>query len=59
MSGKLFLALALLLILLDVAIPYLFLRDVASFGGSFLFWTVLPGIGIVAAAFYTRPWSDK
>ena len=54
-----FLGLALLLVLLDVAIPYLFLRDVASFGGSFLFWTVLPAIGIVAAAFYTRPWSNK
>jgi NADH:ubiquinone oxidoreductase subunit 3 (subunit A) len=59
MTGKTFLLLALLLVILDVAIPYLFLRDIASFGGSFLFWTVLPAIGILAAAFYTRPWSNK
>ncbi len=54
-----FLAIGTFLVLVDVAIPYLFLRNTASFTGSFLLWTILPAFGIVAAAFYTRPWSSR
>lgn len=59
MKGKLFLTLGVFLVLVDVVVPYLFLRETASFTGSFLFWTALPAIGIVAAAIYTRPWSNR
>ena len=58
MKGKLFLGLGVFLVLIDVAVPYLFLRKTASFAGSFLFWTALPALGIVAAALYTRPWRN-
>lgn len=54
-----FLAVGVFLVLVDVAIPYLFLRDTATFSGSFLLWTVLPALGIAAAAVYTRPWRER
>lgn len=53
------LAIGAFLILVDVAVPYLFLRDTASFMGSFFLWTLLPALGIIAAAVYTRPWSSR
>jgi uncharacterized membrane-anchored protein len=59
MKGKMFLALGAFLVLVDVAVPYLFLRDTASFMGSFFLWTLLPVLGIIAAAVYTRPWSNR
>lgn len=54
-----FLAIGVFLVLVDIAIPYLYLRDTASFMGSFFLWTILPGLGIIAAAFYMRPWSHR
>lgn len=59
MSGRTFLILAIVLVAIDLLVPYLALADVTSFAGTFLFWCVLTLLVIVGAAWYTRGWSSK
>jgi hypothetical protein len=59
MKGQSFLLIAVLLVVTDLVVPYAFLGDVTTFAGTFLFWCVLTLAVIIAAAFYTRRWSDE
>lgn len=59
MTGRTFLLLAVVLVAVDLLVPYLALAGIASFAASFLFWCVLTLIVILAAAWYTRSWSKE
>lgn len=48
--------LVLILGVLDVGIPYIFLRNFASFLGSYLFWIILTLTTIVWGILYTNSW---
>lgn len=56
MKGTHFLALAVVLALVDVLIPYAFLKDIASFQASYLFWTLLTLSVVIFGILYTRRW---
>ena len=59
MKGLTFLLLSLVLVGIDVAIPYGLIGHIPSFAASFLFWSVLVLVAIVAAGWYIRGWGDK
>lgn len=59
MTGRAFLLLALVLVAVDLLVPYLALAGIASFAASFLFWCALTLVVILAAAWYTRSWSSE
>lgn len=56
MRGRYFLILFAFLALVDGLVPYLLLRNVARFTGTFLFWCLLTLGMILFALFYTRRW---
>ncbi|WP_208590587.1 hypothetical protein [Gracilibacillus suaedae] len=49
----------LLVVILGYVIPYTFLSDVTKWYGSFLFWSILAVITILANYFLTTDWSDE
>ncbi len=56
MKGRHLAFLGILLGLINVGIPYLFLRDVSSFWGSFLFW-ILVTVGVLSVGLWKiRQW---
>ncbi|MFO7782249.1 MAG: hypothetical protein R6W94_11555 [Spirochaetia bacterium] len=59
MKGRTFLVLAVALVAVDLLVPYLFLADIPSFAASFLFWTALTLLVIIAAAGYIRHWGKE
>ena len=59
MRGRTFLLIAVVLAVIDLAVPYLFLGASGSFAASFLFWCALTLAVIVAATVYTRHWSKE
>ena len=59
MKGRTFLVLAVALVAVDLLVPYLFLADVPSFAASFLFWSALTLLVIVAAARHIRHWGQE
>ncbi|NBB89879.1 MAG: hypothetical protein GVY23_01575 [Spirochaetes bacterium] len=59
MRGGTFLILALVVMAVDVLVPYLILADVASFAGSFFFWSVLTLLIILSAAWHIRHWGEE
>jgi hypothetical protein len=59
MKGLTFLVLALVLVAVDVLVPYLALAEIPSFAASFLFWSALTLLVILGAAWYTRHWSKR
>lgn len=59
MRGRTFLILALVVVAVDVLVPYLILADVASFAASFLFWSALTLLVILAAAWHIRHWGEQ
>jgi hypothetical protein len=56
MRGLHFLILAAGLALVDGLVPYLLLRDIARFHGTYLFWSLLTLAVILFAWWYTRRW---
>ncbi len=50
---------ALLLAFLDVGVPYLFLKDIGAFWGSYLYWTLLALTVIVVGAIYIKQWGEN
>lgn len=42
----------------NIAVPFLFLNDTGSFGGAFLFWSLLTGTVLLAGVWMTSGW-DK
>ncbi len=59
MKGRTFLVLAVVLVAVDLLVPYLILADVPSFGASFLFWSALTLLVIIGAGQYIRHWGEK
>lgn len=59
MKGRTFLVLAVALVAVDLLVPYLFLADVPSFAASFLFWSALTLLVIIAAALHIRHWGRE
>lgn len=49
---------SVLIAIMDVGIPYLFLRDKGSFFGSFLFWVSLAFLVLVASVWHVNQWGD-
>ncbi|HPD98418.1 MAG TPA: hypothetical protein PLP89_08850 [Synergistales bacterium] len=41
----------------NIAIPFTFLREVASLGGAFMFWNVITLAVLLAGAWVTSSWS--
>jgi hypothetical protein len=58
-KGSVFFVLAVLIAIIDVAVPYLVFARTGSFLASFLFWTVITLVVIVAAGLYTRRWREE
>jgi hypothetical protein len=58
-KGRTFLVLAVSLVAVDLLVPYLILADVPSFSASFLFWSALTLLVIIAAAHHIRHWGEK
>lgn len=56
MRGLYFLFLSIGLVIIDVLVPYLFLKGIASFWSSFLFWSLLTLAVIIFGIVYTRKW---
>lgn len=50
---------AVLIAAIDVGVPYLVFTSTGSFLASFLFWTLITLVVIVAAGVYTRRWRDQ
>lgn len=59
MKGRTFLVLAVVLVAVDLLVPYLVLADVPSFAASFLFWSALTFFVLVAAAWHIRHWGER
>ncbi len=59
MRGRTLVVLAVGLALLDILVPYLLLRDIGSFAGSFLFWCLLTLAVIVLGAVAVRGWGGR
>jgi hypothetical protein len=58
-KGRTFLVLAVALVAVDLFVPYLVLADVPSFAASFLFWSALTLLVIIAAARHIRHWGRE
>ena len=56
MKGIHFLILAVVLVIVDVLVPFLVLKDIAGFGASYLFWTILTFLVILFGIVYTGKW---
>jgi hypothetical protein len=56
MRGVHFLIFFVALVLVDGLVPYLLLRDIPRFTGTYLFWCLLTLGMILFAVFYTRRW---
>lgn len=58
MSGKEFgwILFAILIAILDLAVPYTVLKNVAKFTGPYLYWTVLVLVVIIAGWIYVAKW---
>lgn len=50
---------AIFLAVLDVAVPYLFLKDVGAFWGSYLYWTILAVTVIILGVVYIKHWGEN
>ena len=56
MRGRWFVIIAVVLAAVDILIPFLVLRENASFLGSYLFWSLLTLSVIVFGIVYTLGW---
>lgn len=45
-------------IVLDVVVPFVFLRESGTFGGAFSFWSLLTIVVIAGGWVYTNFWLD-
>lgn len=59
MKAKNLALIALVLAILDVGVPYLFLKDIGEFWGSYLYWTLLAVTVIVLGAIYIKGWGEN
>ncbi len=50
--------LALLLAVINFGVPYIVLKDVASFSANYLFWTTLTFIVILFGIWNVKSWGD-
>ena len=59
MKAKNLALIALLLAVLDLGVPYLFLKDIGSFWASYLYWTLLAVTVIILGAIYIKHWGEN
>jgi len=60
MSGRLFLALALILAALDYFVPFHMLKDIDNFFGCYLFWSALTFMVIISGIItVNKTWGKK
>ena len=59
MKGILFFLIALVVVVLDVVVPYAYFATTARFGASFLYWCVITLAMIIFAFFATRKWRNQ
>lgn len=59
MKAKNLALIALVLAVLDFAVPYLFLKDIGEFWASYLYWTLLAVVVIMLGAIYIKHWGDN
>jgi len=52
------LAVFLIIVILNFIVPYTVLEDVASFYGSYSFWAVLTVVTIALGFIYMRSWRE-
>ena len=59
MKPKLIMVLALALALIDYFVPFYFLKDLESFLGNYLFWSVLSLLTVIFGIIVTRNWRKE
>jgi len=55
---KIWLLFALFYSVINIAVPFLVLKDIESFGGAFLFWNLLTGAVLLAGVWMTSGWDE-
>ncbi|GAB6280170.1 MAG: hypothetical protein STSR0007_02250 [Thermovirga sp.] len=55
---KLWMLFALFYSVINIAVPFLVLKDTGSFGGAFLFWNLLTGAVLLAGVWMTSGWDE-
>ncbi|MDO9508375.1 MAG: hypothetical protein Q7I97_03385 [Thermovirgaceae bacterium] len=55
---KIWMLFALFYSVINIAVPFLFLKDTGSFGGAFLFWNLLTGAVLLAGVWITSGWNE-
>ncbi|GEM_PF-3363329 len=58
LKAKIVVSIMFFLSLLTFGLPYIILKDIASFTASYLYWTLITAIVIALGAFYVRKWGN-
>lgn len=56
MKAKNLALISLILVVLDVGIPYLFLKDIGEFWASYLYWALLAVTVLILGVIYIKDW---
>ena len=59
MKAKNLALIAIFLAILDVAVPYLILKDIEAFWGNYLYWTILAVTVIILGVVYIKHWGEN
>lgn len=55
---KIWMLFALFYSVLNIAVPFLILKDIGSFKGAFFFWNLLTGAVLLAGIWITSGWDE-
>lgn len=55
---KIWVICALFYFVINLAVPFLILKDTGSLAGAFLFWNLLTGAVLLAGAWVTSGWKE-
>lgn len=56
---KIILPVVLIVAIVDIVVPYLFLKDVTKFWANYLFWFLLTGAIIIFGILYVSKWGEE